>query len=268
LYFVDSNPPKVFLSIVPPPQEMEKASVKATYDYPINHGGSREVIDFTYDVDFPIAASTLGQEATRGSGIDPHSGVVWTAKTQQDRKVPTPKGEINQATQITDGFTAATSIPQGGLRGRNPFEAADMLKATYFNKSKMTYRGSINLLGRPDYELGDNIQMNVWARYKDNTGQLVVYPHYASGKWNVREIVQVISPGTFTTKLDLQKVSGMEFLPQSSIRQSKGQVQNTSYDPVITPKPVENDQGGGSSSIVENDNNDGSAFGEVTTYYT
>lgn len=252
LYFMDDapGPPKVFLSIAPTPQSVKDgAGVVATYDYPIKHKGAREVISFDYTMNFPLMASAGGLDSTRGSGIDPVSGVPFTAKTSQDRTTEIPNGVAKYTPQAPDGFTSAASVLPGGLRGRNAFEGSAMLQGTYAWKDLFTNRGTLTLLGRTDLKINDRIQMNVWAKYLNKQKQLVEMEHYATGVWAIREIVQVITPGVFTTKLDLQKISG-HVKPQTGVAVGKGAQQFTLPEKPLTQNiDTHNDKTGEGSTV-------------------
>ena len=205
-HFIDTKPPQIVMTI------KGDKSIFATYDYPTQHKGAREVISFSYEVDI-MAAVTYGQLSTKTDFIDPHSGASMSVTSSAEVKEEGAKGIREFSPKGSHGVTAAASrqIYPGVTNTKQLIEAN---QALYWTKENQIRRGGLVLLGRPDYLLGHRIQMNVWLS-RMTGGKSSPEPHYSSGEWQVFEVRQKITPGEFLTTLDLKKITGVFSTPQT-----------------------------------------------------
>lgn len=231
LFFIDSNPPKVVLLGPPKKKDIESANAYATYDYPTQHKGVREVLNFRYEVDIS-ANSTEGLATQRSTFVDPTSRMTSAIRVQEksieDGPVRGSGGNqtrsIEKHPRVPDGYTTAARYLQQFSVGRSPKEVQQFLQGYYWVKELMTRNSTLELLGRPDFRLGHYVWMNVWAnRREKTTNKIIVEPHYTTGKWRVEEIHQNIRPGIFTTTLGMKKFSGIRSIPQTGIKYNKNE---------------------------------------------
>lgn len=232
LYFIDSDPPQVVLLRPPTKNDISSPNSFATYDYPTQHKGAREVLSFRYEVDIS-ANSTEGLATQRSTFVDSNSKLTSTIRVQEQVIEDGPvrnsgtgqeKRSIEKNPRIPDGYTTAARYLQQFSVGRSPKEVQQFLQGYYWTKELMTRTATLELLGRPDYRLGHYVWMNVWANRRDkSTNKVIVEPHYTTGKWRVEEIHQNIRPGIFTTTLGLKKFSGIFSTPQTGIKYNKNE---------------------------------------------
>jgi hypothetical protein len=206
LYFKDTNPPQVYLTLG---ADIKEDRFMGSYDWPIVTSETREVISFDYEINIPMAGSTQGQGSTRTTLVDPTSSEQYTLKATEENheEFPGPTPKQNKSSTVVPGLTSAHRIIQlSGNYSRSPKEARDALNATYDYKALQVRRSKLTLMGRPDFFLGHQVEMNVWAYVKYGEGQFEKTRHWSSGLWEALEVIHTIEPGKFTTVLDLIKL--------------------------------------------------------------
>jgi hypothetical protein len=208
LCFIDSDPPEVILTR---DGGVGEQPIWASYDYPTRHEGAREVLSFSYTADI-MANTTDGLGSQRILGTDAKSKITYSVRNQNYRQEPGPTREspflLDPKTDDA-GVTASKIRTVNGGNSRSPKELIQFGDASYWLKELQIRRSSLNLLGRADALLNHHIMMYVWSNRIVENNKVIVEPHYSSGRWQVEEVHHLITPGVFTTALELRRLEGL-----------------------------------------------------------